>query len=274
MASYRFLAVLLVALLGSQKAQAHEFWIDPASFVVERGAAVQANIRVGERFAGSAYSYNPRRFERFDLRIGEDVMAVEGRLGDLPALDMPVQMDGLVTIIHETTDSRLTYRKWEKFLKFVAHKAFADVLAEHDRRGIGRERFIERYRRYAKSLVAVGAGSGTDSAVGLKTEILALQNPYTTDSDTLEVQVLLDGAPRKDAQVELFERDPDGSVEIKLFRTNSDGIAALPVQRGYSYLVDAVTMVPLENDDPENGPVWWSLWASLTFQVPLTPLVQ
>ena len=64
---------------------------------------------------------------------------------------------------------------------------------------------METYRRYAKSLVAVGDGKGSDRDVGLDTEIIALANPYTDDvSGGLPVLVTLYGEPRKDAQVETY----------------------------------------------------------------------
>jgi len=65
------------------------------------------------------------------------------------------------------------------------------------------------------------------------TEIVALANPYTDDlSAGLPVQVFYDNAVRADAQVELFAKSADGSVEITTYRTDANGIATLPVQPG------------------------------------------
>lgn len=251
----------------------HEFWISPENFLNAPDTQVQADIKVGQNFSGSAYSYNPSSFERFETRFNGTNSPVEGRLGDVPALNMDAPGNGLLTVIYETDDSVLSYTEWEKFVKFATHKAFATTLEDHDARGIARdERFSELYRRYAKSLMAIGDGAGSDSEVGLKTEIIALENPYTMQGESLQVKVLLDGDPRQNVQVELFEKNPEGKVEIQLFRTDDDGIAELPVKRGHSYLADAVTMLPLENNNPKDGPVWWSLWASLTFMVPQEPL--
>ena len=126
----------------------------------------------------------------------------------------------------------------------------------------------ERYSRYGKALIAVGDGAGADREAGLETEIVALANPYTDDlSDGLPVRVLYQGAPRADAQVELFAKSPEGEVEITLLRTDAEGVALLPVTPGQVYLADAVVVRPLE-PVAEDDPVWESLWASLTFKVP------
>ena len=126
-------------------------------------------------------------------------------MGDNPALVMEAGADGLAVVVHETTDSRLTYTDFAVFQRFVAHKDFATALADHAARGLPETGFKETYRRHAKSLIAVGSGAGADRAMGLAIEIVALANPYTDDLTAgLPVLVLLDGAPRGDAQVELF----------------------------------------------------------------------
>lgn len=250
----------------------HEFWISPASYVIENGAEMQADIRVGENFRGSAYSFNPNRFERFDLIQNDALSSVEGRLGDTPALSTSAARDTLAIVVHETTDSILTYTEWAKFKKFATHKDFLPVLDDHIARGLPQDRFSERYRRFAKSLIAVGNGAGADREVGLKTEIVALANPYTERMDSLPMRVLYEGVPRQGTQVELFERGPDGEVAVTLHRTDDAGEVDIPVKPGHDYLVDAVKMVPIEAEDPASNPVWYSLWAGLTFAVPQAPL--
>jgi len=248
-------------------AAAHEFWISPEAYVIPNGGEVQAQLRVGQEFSGPGYAFNPRNFTRFELVQGDVVTEVEGRLGDTPALGMAAPDEGLLVIVHETTDNTLTYTDMAKFAKFAKHKDFEWALAAHESRGLSTERFAERYHRYAKSLIAVGSAAGSDREMGLKTEIVALANPYTDGLTELPVQVLLDGAPRADAQIELFERGPDGEVAITLHRTDAEGRGVVPVKPGHEYLVDAVALLPLEKE-PGTSAVWWSLWASLTFKMP------
>ena len=264
---------LLTAALciGALQAQAHEFWISPDAYAVDVGDPVTARFRNGEELRGSTLSFIPGRSARFDMVVGGEVLPVPAQIGDDPAFDLPRLREGLVAIVHETRDQDLRYDAkdgrsgWERFVAFTEHKAMDGVPEAHLARGLPREGVTERYRRFAKALVAVGDGAGSDRAVGLRTEIVAEANPYTDDlSGGMPVRVLFEGAPRADAQIELFEKGADGAVSITLHRTDADGRAVLPVAPGHEYLADAVTMLPAEDGDA----MWESLWAALTFAVP------
>ena len=262
------LPLIAAFVLAAVPASAHEFWISPQTYIIGAQDQLVADIRVGEDFKGGASAFLPSRFRRFDIVMDGTVYAVDGRIGDRPALAIDAPTDGLATVVHVTTDSLLTYREAVKFANFVNHKDFAWAIAEHAARGLPEAGFRERYSRYGKSLIAVGEGAGADQEVGILTEIVALANPYTDDlSGGFPVKVLYEGEIRPDTQIELFEKAPDGTVNITLHRTDAAGLATLPVKAGHEYLVDSVVMRAVE-PVIVNDPVWESLWASLTFMVP------
>ena len=234
------------------------------------GDAIQADIRNGERFEGRALSYFERSTVRLEQAFDGTTTTVEARSGDLPALTLQApDSDGLLVLAYETTPSQVTYRDWEKFLRFAHHKDFADIEARHDAAGYPRDTFREGYTRHAKALIAVGDGRGADRKMGLETELVALTNPYAADFDgTMRVALTYQGEPRGDAQVEVFDRAPDGTVEITLARTDAEGQAAIPVAPGHEVLLDAVVLRPAPESDAPNAPVWETLWAALTFRVP------
>ncbi|MDG1470069.1 MAG: DUF4198 domain-containing protein [Ascidiaceihabitans sp.] len=245
---------------------AHEFWIEPEKFQVETGDTLVVDLRNGQEFAGSKLAYFENSFTRFDVAMDDQITPVDGRMGDRPAMQMMPDADGLLVILHETTPAKVRYKEWPKFLKFAAHKDFADIESRHDALGFARDSFRESYTRHAKALVAVGDGTGSDRAFGLKTEFVALSNPYAADFDgQMQVQVLLDGAPRTDAQIEVFHRATDGSVTITLEHTDDQGRATIPVIAG-DYLFDAVVLQPFDGTGPEDV-VWQTFWAALTFHV-------
>ncbi len=253
----------------SVPAKAHEFWIDPLAHRVAPGDRIEANIRVGEAYEGTALSYIPRRFRRFDYVFQGETRPVEGRVGDRPALALEAAEEGLLVAIHVTEDQNLTWGEWEKFVAFLEHKDLTWGLAEHDARGLSRENVRERFSRYAKSLIAVGEGDGVDSEAGLLTEIVALENPYTGDmSDGFDIRALYQGAPLGDVQIEVFRKAADGTVTISTARTDAKGEATIPIEPGARYMLDTVVLRPLEVVE-ERDPSWESLWANLTFEVPL-----
>ncbi|WP_229884429.1 DUF4198 domain-containing protein [Roseobacter sp. MH60115] len=265
----RFFFVAL--LLTSTSAVGHEFWIEPKKYLIDPGAPVVASLRNGENFKGTSLAWFENRFTRFEMAMGEKITAVDGRMGDTPALQGTApDQDGLLVVLHETAPSRLTYKIWEKFLKFADHKDFTTAASDHLAAGWPQEGFRESYTRHAKALIAVGSGTGQDRAFGMDTEFVALTNPYAREFDgQMRVQVLYQDVPRADAQVEIFDRAPDGAVTVSLTRTDAAGEASVSVTSGHSYLLDAVVLRPSpEAGTSETAPVWETLWAALTFAVP------
>lgn len=263
----RFLLVALF-LLVAHSASAHEFWIEPEQYTVEAGGQIRADLKNGEAFEGNTLSYVPTRFTRFELIVGTEVTPVEGRPGDRPALNLAAPAEGLAILVHETTQSRITYSEWERFTAFVDHKALTGTLQAHAARGLPEADFVESFTRFCKALVSVGHGEGTDGVTGMLTEIVAGANPYTDDlSAGMPLRVIFDGQPRVGAQVELFEKSTDGTVEITYYLTDADGWVAVPVKPGHTYLADAVVIRPI-GTTVEAGPVWETLWAAMTFAVP------
>ena len=263
---FRLFCALWCAILATS-ATAHEFWIEPDAYQVPASGQIVARLKNGEAFEGVNLAYFERRIERFDVVVGDTITPVEARMGDYPALDVPAPVGGLVMVVHETTPSTLTYKEWAKFQKFADHKGFADIAARHQANGFPDVPFKERYTRHAKALIAGGDGAGQDRALGLKTEFVALTNPYAPDfDDVMRVQVTLDGGVRPDAQVEVFDKAPDGTVSITLHLTDAAGIADVPVAPGHAYLFDAVAIAPTVAEDTDA--VWDTYWAALTFAVP------
>ncbi|MDA8584804.1 DUF4198 domain-containing protein [Rhodobacteraceae bacterium] len=251
-------------------AKTHEFWIDTVDYQIEPGEAIVADLRVGTEYEGSSQSFIPRRFERFQYALNGQELDVPGILGDRPAANFPVEDEGLVVVVHQTTDLSVTWSTWEKFQNFVVHKDADWVLSEHEAEGLEKDGVREVYSRYAKSLIAVGAGEGSDVTTGMLTELVALENPYTDDlSDGFAVSVLYEGKPREDTQVEIFQRAPDGTVEISTVKTDQAGVALVPVLAGHEYMLDSVVLRRTDKASDAGEPyVWESLWANLTFEVP------
>lgn len=269
MIAHRLFAALLCTLPVT--ATAHEFWIEPLSYQVDADARVQAQFKNGQDFKGSTLSFFDRSSKRFDIVIDGKAMPVTPRSGDSPALDIALPIkDKLISVIHETSSSEVTYREWEKFQKFAAHKDFTTAEKEHIAAGWSQVKFRETYSRHVKALIAIGTGEGRDSKAGLKTEFVALTNPYDDSfGGTMQVGLYFDGTPRANAQVEVFDRTPGGDVTVTLHRTDAEGKAEVPVTAGHEYLFDAVVLQPFaEASVEENAIVWQTYWAALTFAVP------
>jgi len=259
----------LLALLSSPVV-AHEFWIEPLEYQLEPEGRIQGNLVNGQFFEGVKLPFRRDSFEQFVQIRGEETRAVRAWHFSLPALDVEPIGSGLIVIAYQSNLARVAYESFEEFARFAEHKDFPDIEKRHADNGYPAENFAEIYSRYAKTLVAVGGGAGGDRRVGLEVEIVALTNPYQDElSDGMRVQVFYRGEVRAQAQVEVFEKAPDGTVEIKQYRTDGQGVVAIPVKRGHHYLFDSVVLrVPAPEIAQKHDAVWETLWASLTFGVP------
>ena len=138
----------------------------------------------------------------------------------------------------------------------------------HQKYGFSFSNFSETYRRFVKAIVGIGSAQGNDTYFGLMTEFVLLNNPYEDNSkDVVELKLIYQEKPRRNAQVEVFERSPIGTVKIFKVKTSGDGVVVIPVKRGYEYLFDAVKLRPAEHSTDKRA-VWETLWASLVVKVP------
>jgi hypothetical protein len=261
-------AVALALSLGGGAAAAREFWIAPDAFRTPSDAPLRADLRIGDGFDGFAPSFEAADFVRFEIVTAEDSVPVEASGGDGPAVSAADLPEGLALIVHETATREGGWTDWREFMAFVEEKGLGDLPALQD--GPKREPagLREDCIRYAKALVSIGHGRGADRLLGMRAEFLALGNPYTDDlAGVLPVQLWLDGAPRRAAQVEVFSRPSEGGeVTSEIFRTDGNGIVILPVREGTEYLLSAVTLE--QADGQHGGPDWRTLRATLTFEVP------
>ena len=248
---------------------AHELWLAPEAYQISGETKLAAHLVNGQDFAGTRLPYLPRNISRFMVFADGKTAPVESRLGSIPAVEQPPLAEGLNIVAYISNYATVNYKEWEKFQSFVDHKDLGDVLSVHRARGLPEENFDEAYLRFSKTLIGVGHSGGADSRLGMETELVALANPYTEAGDgQMRVQLFYQRDVRADAQIEVFEKDTDGTVAVSYYRTDDAGIAEFPVEAGHEYMVDAVVLrEPSARLAADTGAVWETLWANLTFAV-------
>ena len=249
-----FLALIALTVTT---AGAHEFWIEPSRYHLTDGD-FSAQLRVGQSFAGAAMPYLTHEIARSEVHHQGQVTPLIGQYGDIPALNAQLRGDGLHLIIHQTQDNRVRYRDDATFEAFADEKGYPGLLTQH------RARYpdgpiIERYYRYAKSLVTLNRVDGDDTRVGMPIEIVLDENPY--QSRRISGQLFGPTGVLANHRVTRFSKPGDG---LEHTQTDVDGRFEFAWPGGTQVLVDAVIIRPLADSGP-NQPRWESLWASLTF---------
>ena len=268
-----FLAILGLSLFLDSQAHAHEFWIEPLAFHVAKTEKIRANIRVGQRFKGNAQAYIPDNFRAFSITNRANTRAVTSRVGDLPALDETPIRDGLHILSYRSTATKLVYANYPKFESFVRKHSLDWVLRQHAKRSLSTEAVVEAYWRYAKSLVSVGTGAGSDRIVGLPFEWVVETNPYLPKANGKRIRAKLywQGKPLANAQVVVFRR-AKGETSRSVLRTNSRGRVTIRQSKGGRFLINAVQMTEARSATARRtGAVWESYWASTTYELPIVP---
>lgn len=260
---------LLLTILASPVA-AHELWLEPLDYTVNVDAMLMAQILNGENYVGQEVPYLPHRAARFEYTVHGETSQIIGRIGDMPAVKVTDTTDGLHVLVYQAHDAVVTYDAWDTFVRFTEHKDLSGTLDQHADRGLEEAAFTEVYSRYSKSLVAVGAAEGADDRKGLLTEIVAMTNPYVDDlTDGMRFQLWFENAPRANAQFEVYDKDPDGTVTQTFYRTDAQGIVMVPAKAGHTYMADAVVMrEPAADLAAKTGALWETLWANMTWAIP------
>ena len=243
----------------------HEMWLDTTTFRQVVGDDFEISLKNGQMFEGRELPYFKNRFSEFYYVNDDQKLNIESRMGDTPAAVLSSNSNGLITGIYVSKKSTITYKSIDKFADFATEKGEAWAIEKHLASKFPETNFKEDYYRFSKILIGVGDGKGADQSMGLKHELIALNNPYIiSPSDEFAVQLLFNGQPQKNRKITIFERDVYEKVSVKTVLTDSQGICKFTVSQGNDYLVDNVILKL--NNEPKNDVYWISYWAALTFR--------
>lgn len=254
-----------VALCVCLRAGAHDFWVNPDSFVVSVGAGTALSMQVGHGDARQRSAIPSRRIVRFAAwtPAGDTLdLRDSGRLTPMEA--------GLHLLVLETDANAQSHLPADRFNAYVQEEGLWPAAQARARQGATARDAIERYRRVAKALVQAGAPGegGQDLAtkrLGLPLEIVLARPPSAPDGDgLLAAQVFFQGRPLARALVKLTDLDHDDKP-VAAQATDFDGRVRLRRPPPGNWLLNVVWTTPLAGDD---GADFDTIFSSLCFSVP------
>ena len=271
--------LLLALLICTRLAQAHEYWLEPVESTWQVGDTLKADIKNGVDFAGDKFPLNPAVLSGAGLVSPSLRAGLRGRLGNLPAFQMPLQESGLHLLLLETTKRELVYDSSAKFEEFLEYHGLTDVVSENDDFSIPDIDIKEIYYRFCKALVMVSPGEAGTTESGTSPEqsadavnpsaalevqeqpleIILSDNPL--GAKTVRAQVRLQGEPLASRQVELFHRNASAEVTRTTQRSDYSGYVEFDIAESGDYLINAVWVV----EPGQSSADLISLWASLFF---------
>lgn len=260
--------------MGNTPGLAHDFWIEPADFHLAGPGELRVGLRVGENFQGDAVKRNPEKIRQFVLLGAKGEKPVEGEADADPAGTVRIDLPDLYVIGYRSSDARIELPPGE-FSDYLKEEGLERIITLRADRGESDKAGRERYSRCAKALVACGRGAprGYERKLGFPLELVPMKNPYAMEvGQDIRFQLLHKGEPLLGARVAAVLRgSPEGESGPQIAVTNAEGIVNFTLDRAGVWLIKSVHMVPLEGDSDAD---WESLWATLTFELPVKPITR
>lgn len=259
--------LIISVVFFSANAFAHEYWFEPTKFMVAPNEKIPVHLYVGDGLIKDREErpFQPEKTPLFNLISAAKTLELKSSLvdGALPVYNFSAESEGNYLLAMERNWSyiKLEPNKFEDYLK---EDGMEYISAERQKLGESAKEGRERYSRFIKSLFQVGnkRDNTYKKQLGMKLEIIPLENPYTKKvGDILKFQILFEGKPLTDGTVFADNRD---SATQKMV-TDKDGKVSLKIDKSGMWLVRLVNMRRCKTDCGEAD--WESFWGAITFGI-------
>ncbi|MGB7069782.1 MAG: DUF4198 domain-containing protein [Pyrinomonadaceae bacterium] len=264
------LAVIL-ALVFSVSAFAHEYWLEPDMFFLKAGEETALRLFVGEGLKKEEerlfQASKTPLFRRYSHGVGSGIdISANARDDVSPLMDILFAKAGSVMFAMERNWSYISLEPKE-FDQYLREDGMEYIIAEREKRGESGKPGRERYSRFLKTLVQVG--DKTDSTykkrTGLKLEIIPLDDPYfIAVGNSILFKVLFEGKPLREKTIFADAREGE-SISKSKFTTDRNGEVSVKIGRRGVWLIRLVFMRRCERDCGDAD--WESFWGAFSFGV-------
>ncbi|MBL7002818.1 MAG: DUF4198 domain-containing protein [Gammaproteobacteria bacterium] len=265
MKHYSFLLFSILLLINTP-IQAHDFWLEANPYLIKPNQQTGLSINVGENMKGETLPNIPAWYRAFDVITADGLKPVEGNMGAEPAGHFSHQTHGIYAIGYLSNKDTVQLDA-EKFTKYLKNQGLEKIIKQRKTLGEADQTANEIYSRNVKALVKVGDKNIVNFyQYDFKhpLNITPLQDPYQLkQGENLKVKITFRQQPAVDLLVKAEIKD-NTTYQYQV-RTNTQGIATIPLSHKGIWLIKAVEMERLTNKDEK----WESYWGSLTFELAL-----
>jgi uncharacterized GH25 family protein len=258
-----------LVLISVGLASAHDLFLKPVRYFVAENADVLVRVLNGT-FSKSENSIARARLR--DVSIvspsGREALdtAMWSASGDTSTFRVRTGAGGTY-VVGVSTKPNFIALKAKDFNAYLREDGIPDVLESRRRANELTRDARERYAKHVKALIQVGR-TRTDhfsTELGYPAELIPLDNPYTLSvGSALRVRTVVDGRMVANQFVLFGGRTPNGGrITQRSVRSDSDGIARVPLRSRGTWYVKFINMTPTPGDTVD----YESKWATLTFQI-------
>lgn len=261
-------AVLISAILPGT-GFAHGYWLEPDSFFLKLRQSSALHLFIGEGLKKDEEApYQARKTNAFQMfsAAGRFDMRSMAEDESKPVVKFSADNSSTFVLTMERDWSYITLDA-DKFDEYLVEEGMEYVIAERARLGESKKPGRERYSRFLKTLIQVGANrtGNAKTRIGARLEIVPLDNPYSKKAgDSLDVQIFFGGRPLSGKAVFADNRDGEAYSTQKL-TTDQDGRITVKLDKKGVWLVRLVYMQRCERNCGEAE--WESFWGAMSFGV-------
>lgn len=248
-------------------AMAHDYWITPDHYSLDKGDTLTANLYVGGDLVpevSRALSYDMTKSYHLITSRGTIDLLAETPDGTDPFFSRKMTDEGLAMIAMERKFYRAEMTD-KQFSDALEHEEMNDLIALRQKIG-HKDIDYKRYGRSIKSLVRVGDKSDGDlykKILGHQVEIILLDNPFTLkEGDKIRVQLLNQGKPLANKLIKAMNRDDKGYFLVQKALTDQDGKASFVVGEKGHWVIRVSHMWYCPDCGPDSGKVNWEQYFS------------
>jgi hypothetical protein len=247
---------------------AHDLWILPGKYRLGIDEVTRVFVNNGDDFPESLTLLGEQRLsEVLSVSSAGEIPISEFRVdGKSLTFDFRASAPG-AHVLALGTRPRTVRMNGADFEDYLAEEGLSEVAAIRKELEQTGDPAVERYTKWAKTVVDVGEESGAEGdwslTVGQTLEIVPLDHPNRVPpGGSLKLRVLFDGEPLSGVRV-IGSRASGPAREI-VASTDERGDVEVKVTAPGRWHVRAIHMIRIEAD-PEVS--WESYWATLSFEV-------
>ncbi len=243
----RTMTTIIAGALITLPVFAHDFWLQPAKFVLSAPATVPVMIYAGHGAARERWAQPPERVIVFRA-IGPDgmidrkpVLTLGGPRNDA---ELPLARRGAYILAFQS-NAAFSDLPFVRFNDYVADEGVTPIAAYRQKTGTQRSNGREQYSRRAKAIIQVGPVDAASVArvtrpVGLSLEIVPDRHPLSIKrGEALPVRVLFNRKLLSGALVKLTDLDADAKP-LSIKRTDSQGRASFALPKSGSWQFNVI----------------------------------
>ena len=247
---------------------AHEFWLMPSKFRLEKNETIDLRLYVGEDFTGEIWANRIKRLLNLKIHSKSKVSDLTNQAILSDSLPIPIKFSTEGThLLSMASKNSFIALEADKFNDYLIEDGIENIYELRKKNGQLNNPSREFYSRCAKSLVQVG--NKTDDSfkknTGMPLEIIALKNPYLLKvGGQMQVKVLYKNQPLPNKMILAWHKTSTQKTTHQKLRTDKNGVLSLVLDKKGYWMISTVHMIELKNN-PEAD--YQSYWGNLTFEI-------